>query len=1796
MNNRVERLIKKYLRRHRAHRRKALIVGMISFFVVVNVLIKLTLPVVTMTPDPIEGSSPYARGEAQLICLLAEDEAHTHSEDCYAESSGDPDCPVEETSSSDADRSEPADVTISFVIDEPDYTNDPATGHTHLAANEAIEGGELVYSDWENGFKVTGTGKVCDVTIPAGTAPEENGLALPALSVVNIGSGNLYSFTPEYSWVDATDRVCDEHTVFSADTTLRLCLYESEEVYSLDFVCCEEHDASFAPYIEQGCTLKLGQCVASLPSVESMDYPEVWHEDRVLSGWQLKNTQTNELIPLTTDLPITADYSDEQYGKVIKCYAVWADPQAQSVVVAFKNGENTVASFDIEQGAALGDSIPTAPVKHGYFFLGWQAEGETDYADAATVVDAGATFSAVYLAYEDAATVEFAFVDPTDERQVAFSGYCAPGMPLGSAVDLNGERLTALPDAPEHETKVFAGWYAEGSSAAADMSTVITQNTCFTALFRDGYELALHDIDADGYEVGVIALTVAPDISIGEALADSDMSWDDGTRLADCVWYTRQAGETAPADLQAAIAADAELFTYSYRISLRLPETVKVKRSAASVTLTDDILTIECREGSELKASDFVVDGEDLSLYTWVKPDDTTITLSELIGTCVTEPLTLVRGDMIEGLTPHANKNALFYVFVDNERKLVASKKVTSYSFEDNRHYLSAALLESVYGEYGFSAEDMTVGTRYFPHTNKNRSDIWANTPVVSAGGTTFSPVTTDGNDFDVYYLPNQTLTASGSWASQAGANSFYTVQVVDTDNIVYPDVVVSTHKGGDQVVVTVPALEDYFWTCLSSIGGSTIDGEQSQDGDSFTFTIPAIDRPYVISTISTGEKSITYDINLPQEPNDSEYGTPTIAGKDHFSITVDADDIYVLLAPSIETYNFTHDTKYMGEASFLGWELNNSGVLYQPRDEIDLSEYPGKSLAFSARWETKAGGKNNKNGSIVNYFVSLASFPEDASSIEGYLAQEQFTDSVYVSDCGVNGIDVKNHGIYDSLLHFGGHNDQYCVLGSTDTSDIYHSHETLTTELTAGYSKEGFEEYVFRVSFPSDEEVLQQVRKEISRSSVKKVTINGHTLHPEDITPDILTVKWNVFKWAQDDGWHIDGYLIARKGVLRVQKSFGGFAEAIAAVKDGDYSITVEPGVNEFEPVHPGGTYWLSDAKYHYPETNTYIWEIDTDLYYNYNVRENNYIFTGSNAEECTTSAWYRVVDPITSEQATDWLPYNGDIGVTGRDPREGGGALTVMLENLYIPSKAIVLQKVGAASGAFMSGIEFTIERPGVSDFALYSLSDNHYTDDASAGGTPTNTIITDNQGQVYLTLTPGTYTLTETMPEGYLPPGTITFDIEESSAAHGVIGSASAQNGSQFVRVRSQAILEISNYSHRVPLTVRKTWLDGEDTPVTLQLFRNNVSMGHDYCVTLDGVTDEHEVTPWQCTFPELPLRYGNAPAEYSVREEAINGFHISEEYEESGYKYYDVSYGNLVYYDEDDQVTDIAHAERMSLEVENRRITHELVLFKHDENGAPVNGALFRLFLARAEEGDINVIWDGKVLSVNGAVRGISAESSSDNDGIVNFGSIDAGMYYLIESLSPDGYHRNDIIYRVDLDSKGRVDLKETHDAGATWEPVTNNTVMNVHIVGAITVLKHDEHGSFLPGSVFRLQHRNSSGVFENYGADFAIATADGVTLSGLPYGDYRLCEVTAPTGYYKRSAPIEFFIGNDGAEYTPTDDDVSFSGGTFTVVNHPGSLLPRTGGTGTAFITVAVNLLIMAGLVLYLRRKRNIVYQ
>ena len=172
--------------------------------------------------------------------------------------------------------------------------------------------------------------------------------------------------------------------------------------------------------------------------------------------------------------------------------------------------------------------------------------------------------------------------------------------------------------------------------------------------------------------------------------------------------------------------------------------------------------------------------------------------------------------------------------------------------------------------------------------------------------------------------------------------------------------------------------------------------------------------------------------------------------------------------------------------------------------------------------------------------------------------------------------------------------------------------------------------------------------------------------------------------------------------------------------------------------------------------------------------------------------------------------------------------------------------------------------------------------------------NQIMTDANGDIFLSLEAGIYKLEETFPKGYSGAGSITFTVDEdgriTEISHtGPDGAVSSTGTSMMIRNQSHLLTSVTAVKEWDP-TPENRW-----EPVVVTLLCNGVPLsGSGYTQTLDSSNN------WTYHWSDLPLFMNGALAEYSLREVMIGGTTYDVAADPSdGYANYDVTYDDALY---------------------------------------------------------------------------------------------------------------------------------------------------------------------------------------------------------------------------------------------------------------------------------------------------------
>lgn len=336
--------------------------------------------------------------------------------------------------------------------------------------------------------------------------------------------------------------------------------------------------------------------------------------------------------------------------------------------------------------------------------------------------------------------------------------------------------------------------------------------------------VSFYDVSPDG----TVGDPVTRSVAVGTCLADiTDVTLADGTNASACVWRTAPDGEAVNGAAYT-VSGDTALYTLSHRLVLHYAPAPLTMARSVTVTPGENgalTITVTAREGEPLAPSDFIIDGVDYSLYHWTVDDGNggtqELNLSALIESGLTDSITANSTGAAASVevTPTAGHPVDFYVFLDGERVLLDTRTLTSYRIWDPtawsqsgggnwRYYLLVQTLSDVYGDFGFTENDLSDDTRCFPnasHTNPNT--IWADSAIRTIDGRVFIPLGVRVEETDVYYLPKHSLGNSGPWENYKTAESFYSITMSDPNGLVYTEGTLpepSYTLNGETAIVTV--------------------------------------------------------------------------------------------------------------------------------------------------------------------------------------------------------------------------------------------------------------------------------------------------------------------------------------------------------------------------------------------------------------------------------------------------------------------------------------------------------------------------------------------------------------------------------------------------------------------------------------------------------------------------------------------------------------------------------------------------------------------------------------------------------------------------------------------------------------------------------------------------------------------------------------------------------------------------------------------------------------------------------
>ena len=848
------------------------------------------------------------------------------------------------------------------------------------------------------------------------------------------------------------------------------------------------------------------------------------------------------------------------------------------------------------------------------------------------------------------------------------------------------------------------------------------------------------------------------------------------------------------------------------------------------------------------------------------------------------------------------------------------------------RYYITAAELESVYGAFGFSAESMSADLRVFPHTDKNDyNTLWANASPYQTEGEWRVPLSKSTDNY-LYYLPRNIAggasffdgSASRNDTGVLSANTFYTVSVSDATGTETDATGTYYVLSGTEFRVTLSRHEEHQWRITNPDTGDAVepDSAEEQPDGKVMYTFNAVTCPIKIMLTDASKTAceIRYNaatlddtkVTLGQIAPGNQLVTQDgcIDGKAELEVMISLGEgeEYMLRRPDEEqiTVSVSGTSKNV-IYYFIGWQIGESSEIL-PADTVltaaDILRYENNGvLPLNAVWTAKDA---NARIMSVNFYLNLYCEIADNTS-NGFNSQPQknFTSAIYTT--GIFGTDdISTVGGLDCML-----------LAPPDaTANAYDTDTTLRTMTETAYSGVTLE------SFPSDEEVFRHVR-----NSGAAITVEGVAIPTDRLTTQHFKVRWYVLKYEQSDGWHIDGILVAKEGHLRVRKSFLGEDECISqitapendfeiAVKHTsltgndikeDYELTLFPAAEETRAGKLG--YSGYDAA-----TRTYEWLLTGNAVDSYTLRELKY--TPGDGWQ-SSSRYITSGTGLTADDST-WQIYD-DTGVTMRMesyPTDMPTAAykTVTFRNTYVRSGILTLYKEDSFTHRGLSGVSFTLTADDGTELALYRKpgtsqysTDERAHSDGYTEAVTDGTLVTDINGNVYIELPKGSYTLVESIPTGYNGAAKISFSVDDSGSLTALMAVDESGNdvSAAYVDGIGTARLTVRNDSKLLTTVTAETdWADttpeSSRVPVKVELWCNGIRMIGDEYRQMLGPDNN-----WRYVWYDLPLFADGEVAEYTLRESMIGDTAYDPSADNvDGYADYDVTYDKAKYREGDE----------------------------------------------------------------------------------------------------------------------------------------------------------------------------------------------------------------------------------------------------------------------------------------------------
>lgn len=983
-----------------------------------------------------------------------------------------------------------------------------------------------------------------------------------------------------------------------------------------------------------------------------------------------------------------------------------------------------------------------------------------------------------------------------------------------------------------------------------------------------------------------------------------------------------------------------------------------------------------------------------------------------------------------------------YYIYLDDAPYLV-SEEFTSLPLENKRHYITAAQLETAYAAYGFTA-DTYRGELFFPHTDHNDPTvIWADAPAYQAetdGGALEWRIPLSSRSTSYIYYPPHNSADFGSYFEEHKQvddealirdNTFYTI------NVSAPPAAVSESRTyhvqrGDTFSVELPSFADYVWN-FSSLNDAELVPDETEELASgkllvtFSSVFQSIRITAVLGFSGTREYTIVYrantlSSNLQQLSSEVTVDAQriitngTVGGMVALSekAVVSMDTVYQLRTP--DALSLKVQSNKLGQEKYIfytfrGWRVKATGEVLEARQELTMTQLAAcgadRVVELEAIWSALDARERIAS---VNFYLNLKCEIRDFHS-NGFsdIGITDYTKSLFSS--GIQGTEQLTASQASFLL----------LAPPTTDDTAYEVDSILRTMTDTPYSGVTLE------AFPSDHEMFALLRE-----NGYTIQILGQNIPMQYLTSDYFQIRWASLKYQSSDGWHVDGVLVAKEAKLRVTKTFLGSDTAINKLKAQtdaqEYGILID-NLTDTSAESERLTLVPADEETRegcvgyeaYDEaSNTYTWIAGGRIDSNYALSEQNYLL-----EDIASASYYRISDTVNPGS---WLSYNDEtlvqtamISYAADTPQRR--YRTVAFQNSYLDAGTLTLRKLDAFTQNGIADVKFELtgndgqsgqlrRKPGTSMYTNVFSANTDYTEEAGAS------IVTDANGEVYLWLTAGSYTLREAFPMGYSGAQEICFTVDETGTLTVLTfdGQPQASSTGGISSGIGTALLVIRNEAHVLTtVTVMKDWGEVPEDwqePVTVTLMYDGAPLGGVNSAYTQVLSAEND---WSYVWEGLPLFLDGEVADYALKEITIGDTPFNSSIQD-GYTGYAVSQDPAKYRegaagDYDDPASWVEkdgtqhYANHVLLTIHNRpdgdvgRLTVKKLFERMDETPISKLDGTYTFALYETPDGTGAPVATASVVYANGTV--------TPEDGAAQFSGLTLGKTYYVFELDDRG---------------------------------------------------------------------------------------------------------------------------------------------------------------------------------------------